>query len=223
MCRPPKPMHRATKPQITPQATQISHIRRQQENSLCIDIDSYAEELERTNCSVGTDKRKGHMGPEELASRWSIGLETGRKTLDKTTQLAVRNFTDSLGGKRMKPIHYQLKYRRLRCEMYVDVYIAKCKSVGGNKVATVYCTPFYWIRFDPTTERRDAHKALDSLFQTVGIPSALIPDNAEELTAGEFKKKASRASCPMYPIEPYTSNAKLCEDGIRETLRGFGE
>jgi len=62
MCRPPKPMHRAMKPQSTPQATQISYIRRQQENSLCIDIDSYAEELERTNCSVGTDKRKGHIG-----------------------------------------------------------------------------------------------------------------------------------------------------------------
>jgi len=41
MCRPPRPMHRATKPRSTPQATQISRIRRQQENSLCIDIDSY--------------------------------------------------------------------------------------------------------------------------------------------------------------------------------------
>jgi len=71
MCRPPKPMHRATKPRSMPQATQISRIRRQQESSLCIDIDSYAEELERTNCSVGMDKRKGHIGPEELASQWA--------------------------------------------------------------------------------------------------------------------------------------------------------
>jgi len=67
MCRPPKPMHRATRPCSTPQATQISYIRRQQENCPCIDTDSYAEELEQTNCSVGTNKRKGHIGPEELA------------------------------------------------------------------------------------------------------------------------------------------------------------
>jgi len=182
MCTPPKPMHRATKPRSTPQATQISRIRRQQEDSLCIDIDSYAEELERTNCSVGTDKRKGHIGPEQLASRWGIGLETAWKTIDESTQLAVRNFTESMGGRRLKPIHYQLKHRRLRCEMHVDVYMAKCKSPRGNRCATVCCTPFHWIRFDPTPEERDAHKTLDLLFQTVGIPSALIPDNAKSLT-----------------------------------------
>jgi len=46
MCRPPRPMQMAMKPRNTIQATQISCIRRQQDNSLCIDIDSYAEELE---------------------------------------------------------------------------------------------------------------------------------------------------------------------------------
>jgi len=72
-------MHMAMKSRRTPQAMQISCIRRQQEDSLCIDIDSYAEALEQTNCSVRTDKRKGHIGPEELASRWGKGLETARK------------------------------------------------------------------------------------------------------------------------------------------------
>jgi len=93
MCRPPKPMHRATKPQSTPQAMQISCIRRQQENYLCIDTDSYAEELERTNCSVGTDKRKGHIGPEELASRWGIGLETARKMINDVSSPSNRQTT----------------------------------------------------------------------------------------------------------------------------------
>ena len=87
-------------------------------------------------------------------------METARKTMDKTTQLSVKNFTESMGRRRLKPIHCQLKYRRLRCEMFVDVYKAKCKSLRGNRVATVYCTPFHWIRFDPTPEERDAHKTL---------------------------------------------------------------
>jgi len=61
MSRPPKPMHMAMKPRSTPRATQISCIRRQQESSLCIDIDSYAEELEQTNCSVEWTKEKGAL------------------------------------------------------------------------------------------------------------------------------------------------------------------
>lgn len=207
--------------QVHSHTARISRIRRQQW-SPTVDIDSYASELERVSLkSVGTTKRKGFVGPEELAKRWHIGLETARKTLDKTTQLAVRDFTHTMGGRRLKPIHYQLKYRRLRCEMYVDVYIGKCKSLRGNKYATVYCTPFHWICFDPMESRSDAHKTLDTLFQMTGIPSALIPDNAKELTEGEFRRKALRASCPIYPIEPYTPNATMCEAGIRETLRGF--
>ena len=126
-------------------------------------------------------------------------METARQTLDKTTQVAVRNFTDSMGGGRLKPIHYQLKYWRLRCEMFVDTYIVKCKSPRDNKVATVYCTPFHWIRFDPTPGKADAHNTLDSLFQTVGIPSALIPDNAKELTT-----KVNSGRRPQGHLAPHT-------------------
>ena len=207
--------------QVRSHRAQISRIRSQQW-SPTVDVDSYASELERVSCNtVGTKKRKGYVGPEELAKRWHIGLETARKTLDRTTQLAVRDFTHTMGGRRLKPIHYQLKYRRLRCEMYVDIYHGKCKSLRGNNFATVYCTPFHWICFDPMESKGEAHKTLDTLFQKIGIPSALIPDNAKELTQGEFKRKALRASCPIHPIEPYTSNANICEDGIRETLRGY--
>ena len=215
-------MLRPPKQKVRSHTAQISRIRREQEQSVCLDIDAYAFELERVTIGqANTNKRKGHVGPEELAKRWGIGIETARKTLDRTTQLAVRNFTDSMGGRRLKPIHYQLKYRRLRCEMFVDIYKAKCKSLRGNTCAAVYCTPYHWIRFDPMKVEKDVHKTLDSLFQKVGIPSMLIPDNAKELTLGEFKRKATRASCPIHPIEPHTSNANLCEDGIRETLRGF--
>jgi hypothetical protein len=143
-------MLRPPKQKVRSHTAQISRIRREQEQSVCLDIDAYAFELERVTIGqASTNKRKGHVGPEELAKRWGIGIETARKTLDRTTQLAVRNFTDSMGGRRLKPIHYQLKYRRLRCEMFVDIYKAKCKSLRGNTCAAVYCTPYHWIRFDP--------------------------------------------------------------------------
>ena len=95
--------------QVRSHRAQISRIRSQQW-SPTVDVDSYASELERVSCkTVGSKKRKGYVGPEELAKRWHIGLETARKTLDRTTQLAVRDFTHTMGGRRLKPIHYQLK------------------------------------------------------------------------------------------------------------------
>ena len=198
---------------------QISRIRRQNASAE-VDIDSFAEELERVSISaVQTKARKGTVSPETLAKRWHIGIERARKTIDRTTQLAVRDFTNTTGGRRLKPIHQQLKYRRLDVEMYCDVLIGRCVSLLGNKYAAIYCTPFHWIAAEPIASRSDVHKTLDSLFQSVGVPRVFIPDGAGELVDGEFKKKVSKFGSRIHPIEAYTPNANIAEDGIRELKR----
>ena len=200
---------------------QISRIRRQNASAE-VDIDSFAEELERVSISaVQTKARKGTVSPETLAKRWNIGIETARKTIEKTTQLAVRDFTNVTGSRRLKPIHHQLKYRRLDVEMYCDILEGRSVSLLGNRYAAVYCTPFHWIAVDPIKEKSDAHKTLDTLFRSVGVPRVIIPDDAAELTKGEFKRKADRAQALIHPIEAYTPNANIAEDGIRELKRAY--
>jgi len=49
----------------------------------------------------------------------------------------------------------------------------------------------------------------------------LIPDNAKELTQVEFKCKADRAQAHIHPIEAYTPNTNIVEDGIRELKRAY--
>ena len=41
--------------------------------------------------------RKGKVSNEELAKQWHISLEAARKTLERTTQQAVRDFTNDTG------------------------------------------------------------------------------------------------------------------------------
>ena len=210
-----------TPTETTPHRVQISRIRRQNASAE-VDIDSFAEELERVSISaVQTKARKGTVSPETLAKRWRIGIEAARKTIERTTQLAVRDFTNTTGGRRLKPIHQQLKYRRLDVEMYCDILIGRCVSLLGNKYAAVYCTPFHWISVDPIPTKGDAHKTLDSLFRAVGVPRVLIPDGAGELTGAEFRKKASKVETLIHPIEAYTPNANIAEDGIRELKRAY--
>ena len=183
------------------------------------------EELQPTPVTLSSTKtkpkRKGFVSPEALAKRWNLGLEEARKTVNVTTQLAVRDFTHTSGGRRIKPYAYQLKYNRLKVDMYCDTLYGKVKSLLGSKVAMVYSTPFHWTRVDPITRRAESHNTLDSLFRNVGIPSAMVSDNAKEFVTGKFEAKLSRVHCPSKPVEAYTPNQNRCEDAIRELKRAY--
>lgn len=190
--------------------------------SAAYDIDSYAATFQaRTLSAIASKTRKSYITPEQLAKRWSIGVETAKKTLKKTTQRAVRDLVSASGTKRLKPFAYQLRYPRLNTEMYCDILIGTCVSLEGNKYAAVYCTPFHWICVDPIEKKSDVHYTLDTLFRRVGVPHTLIPDNAGELTGGEFKRKALKAQSVIRPIEAHTPNDNIAEDGIRELKRMY--
>ena len=188
--------------------------------SAAVDIDGYATAFTIAAASSAPN-RKGQVSPEVLAKRWNIGTDTAKKTLQSTTQRAVRDFTHTTGGRRLKPYAYQLRYRRLDVEMYTDVLYGKCKSLRGNTVAMLYCTPFHWMCVEPIPKRADAHYTLDTLFQRVGCPRVLIPDNATELTQGEFRRKALKAQVTIKPVEAYTPNANIAEHGVRELKRAY--
>jgi Fe-S-cluster containining protein len=163
--------------------------------------------------------RKGTVTADELSRRWRCGLETARKTLNKTTQRAVRDFTDSRGMRRLKPTAYQLKYPRIRTELYTDTYYGPCVSLEGNKFCQIYASKYQWCRAFPMRDKKDAHLTQDKLFRTVGLPTAIIPDYALELTKGKFLKNAQRAQVHILPVEPYMHNLNFAETCIREVLR----
>ena len=75
----------------------------------------------------------------------------------------------------------------------------------------------FTIVVDLMPTKGDAHKTLDSLL----VPKVQIPDNAKELTKGEFRRKASRAQAHIHPIKAYTPNANIAKDRIRELKRAY--
>jgi hypothetical protein len=60
-------------------------------------------EFGRQLALASTVKRKGFIGPEQLAKNWNIGFELAKRTVEATTQPAVRDFMGTQGGKRLKP------------------------------------------------------------------------------------------------------------------------
>jgi hypothetical protein len=69
--------------------------------------------------AIQSHKRKGTVTKEQLARRWRCGLDVAERTLQKTTQRAVRDFTHATGGRRIKPTAYQLRYPPLEQGRYV--------------------------------------------------------------------------------------------------------
>ena len=96
-----------------------------------LDIDQYADALleelgvveNRALAMLGstlasattTKKRHGFVEAQQLAKNWKIGLEAAKRTVDATTQLAVRDFSTTTGGRRLKPYHWLVDQKRLTC------------------------------------------------------------------------------------------------------------
>ena len=76
--------------------------------------------------------KKGTITPESIATRWGIGLRIVQRTYEATTQLGIRDFSESKGSKRLKHTAYQTCYRRLRADAYMDMIFADTKSLSQN-------------------------------------------------------------------------------------------
>jgi hypothetical protein len=185
------------------------------------DFDKHVLNSIKISGTTTTKTRSGFVSPEALAKRWGIGLEAAKKTVEVTTQRAVRDLESATGTRRLKPYAAQLRYKRLDTEMFSDIFYGPCRSLEGNKFAVVYATRFHWTHVYPVKSRTEAHYSLDDLFRRHGVPVTLIPDNAGELTGGEYKKKAQKAQCHLAPIEAYTPNQNFAEPSIRELRRTY--
>ena len=228
---PVDPMDNQMQPR--PQSRVIHSVQtlRDQLSNVTLDLESFAESLLQDSgmqdlghvlaAATTVKKKKGFVDTDKLAKNWKIGKDAARRTLEVTTQRAVRDFTHTTGGRRLKPYSWMLKFPRIQTDVYTDTLFGKIKSLRGNKCCQIYCTPFHYVKAIPMKAKEDAHSTLNTFFKDVGIPAAMIPDNAKELTLGRFRKTCQRFQCPLHPIEAYTPNANIAEDAVREVKRQY--
>ncbi|KAL7569693.1 hypothetical protein ACA910_018562 [Epithemia clementina (nom. ined.)] len=103
--------------------------------------------------------------------------------------------------------------------MYTDTHFAQSKSLRQNTRAQVYCTEFDWVKIYPMRSRKEVAQTFRELATTIGVPHTIIPDNAMELTAGDFKHEVHKSGALIRPIEAYTHNQNRAEATIQELRR----
>jgi hypothetical protein len=144
----------------------------------------------RKESGVLTIDRHSKVGPEELSRIWKIGLQMSKDTLDATTQHGVRTAVHPM-LRRLRVDHLHLHRPRLKGMWFLDMMIAKVKSLLGNKCANVF-TNGKFTKVVPMTSRKEAAELLIDFMDDVGIPEMLMTDGATEFTGRhtDFIKQA---------------------------------
>ena len=151
--------------------------------------------------SVVTTDRHSKVGPEELARKWNIGLQTAKETLACTTQHGVRTAMHPM-TRRLRVDHLHLHRPFMRGRWSLDTLHAKVKSLRGNVCAHVF-TQGKYTKVIPQESKKHSAKSLIEFTDDVGIPESLITDCAVEFTgkATDFVKQARRMRIDMYTTE----------------------
>ena len=83
---------------------------------------------------------------KKLAKNWSIGLKAAARTIDATTQMAVRDFSDVSGKRRLKPHHTMMDWKRIQGTVYTDTLCGPCKSLSGKTHSQVHATDYQYVQ-----------------------------------------------------------------------------
>ena len=133
-------------------------------------------------------KSKNHSGVDidNLASRLGVCISTAIKTLEATTQLGVRWFKFSLGGRLLWSLHDSLHCKRLHDRFYLDTtYVRpKFQSLHGDSCVQFFSTKYHFTWAKPMAGGTvgNVGNNLMSFMQQVGVQDELVTDNHQSVS-----------------------------------------
>ena len=124
-----------------------------------------------------------------MTTRWNIGLDIEKKTIEVITQRGIRMVTNPTLSHIFFTNIRQLRYWLLNTNMFTDTFFYIVKSKQGNTCSQIYCNYLRWKQIHLIKSNPEAHHSLSTLYTRYGVPSVMVMDNAMEKTAGELIKK----------------------------------
>ncbi len=101
--------------------------------------------------SAQSSIRKPSLDATTLAKRWGIGLKTAERTLNVTTQLAIRQAIHPIQRRFCTEV-MQLRYPRLggrHGRFYTDTFFSKTPSLAGCSMAQIYVNDVHFTKVFP--------------------------------------------------------------------------
>jgi hypothetical protein len=131
--------------------------------------------------SINSETRHTTITVEEVCQKFRCGIETAKKTLQKTTQRGIRRSLNPL-HRRYRTYHPDLHRNRLDVSFSSDTLFAKVKSLQGNSCAQLYTTGKY-TKLYPMPDKTAASigETILDVFNNVGIPNKMVTDLGSEM------------------------------------------
>jgi hypothetical protein len=134
--------------------------------------------------SIYAAHTSSHSHSEELRNKLSrkfnVGLKTADRTLQATTQLALRQALHPI-HRRFRTEVTQLRYPRLggpHGKFHTDIFFATYPSLSCSTMGQMYTNDVHFTKFYPMINKSEAPDMLIKLIQDIGVPSKLHSDNA---------------------------------------------
>lgn len=144
------------------------------------------------NVSINQSNTRSHstLLCNKTSHIFGVGLETAKRTLSATTQLAL--------CQSMHPIQRcyhtevaQLHYSRLggqHGKFHSDTFFASTQSLSNCTIGQMYTNNIHFTKYYPMRLKSDAPDTLIPFMQDIGILSDLHSDDAKELTQGRIQE-----------------------------------
>ena len=154
------------------------------------DVDGWIEN--RRVGSIDSNDRHSKIGPEELARKWNVGIQTAKDTLDVTTQHSVRTAVQPM-TRRLRVDRLHLHRPLLRETWFAETLMSKVKSIISNKCANIF-TQGKFTKVVPMTARSESGQSLVDFTDDVRISEHLVTNGAGKFTgrATGFVKEECR-------------------------------
>lgn len=171
-----------------------------------------------------TTQRYSESLQDKISLLFGIGLDTATRTLNATTQLAIRNSIHPI-HRRFRTEVAQLRYPRLGGrygKFHTDTFFSSLPSLSKCTMGQMYTNDVDFTEFYPMKSKSEAADTLISFMQDIGIPSDLHSDDAKELTGGrmsELLRKFWIKSSQSEPYSPWQVRAELCIREIKKARR----
>ena len=164
--------------------------------------------------------RKGRVTAASLAQKLQIPIEMAKKTIQATTQLAVRTVNEPSLTRKFSSNDRMLRYSRLATDTFMDTMFASAKigpSQRGFTSCQVFATEFGHVFVVPMSSKKgiEIAQAIKRYFKEIGVPEHLVCDQAREQVKGEARILCNEAGCHVVELEKGTPASNRAEKAIK--------